>query len=185
MGGTFNPIHLGHLVMAESVLHSARADGMIFVPARQHPFKPDQNINNYEIRTAMVAKAIESNRRFLLEPSPPDLRYTIDLIDCLRDKYQTADFFLVIGSDIAEEFDSWHKYKEIEENIKIIIAARPGYRLRSRHEEVLKGAERIMVPQYDISSSDIRERVRSHMSIKYMVPEKVEEIIYKEGLYGA
>ena len=184
MGGTFNPVHMGHLVMAESVMHSIKAEGMVFVPARLHPFKGERQINNYKSRLAMVEAAIGSNRRFVLEKPPLDLQYTIDLIEYLRDKYITAEFSLVIGSDIIEEFVGWHKYEEIVQSVRIIIAARPGHRIRTRKDDnTLDGAERIMIPQYDISSSDIRERVRSRRSIKYMVPEAVEEIIYKEGLY--
>jgi len=183
MGGTFNPIHLGHLVMAEAVMHSVEADGMIFIPARMHPFKPEDNINNYVQRREMVEAALSDNHRFVLEDTPPDLQYTIDLIDYLKNKYPAVELLLIIGSDIVDEFESWHKYEEIVAGVRIVIAARPGYRLNTGPSGILKGAELIMIPQYDISSSDIRERVGSHMSIKYMVPAEVEEIIHKEGLY--
>ncbi|MCP4566376.1 MAG: nicotinate (nicotinamide) nucleotide adenylyltransferase [FCB group bacterium] len=183
MGGTFNPVHMGHLVMAEAVMHSVEADGMIFIPARLHPFKPDNHVNNYDQRREMVRAALSSNHRFVLEDSPPDLQYTIDLIDYLQGKYTAVELLLIIGSDLVEEFESWHKYEEIVDRIKIVIAARPGYSFNTAGNDVLKGAERIMIPQYDVSSCDIRERVRSRMSIKYMVPAEVEKIIYQEGLY--
>jgi len=183
LGGTFNPVHMGHLIMAESVMHSVNADGMLFVPAKWHPFKSNRQISNYNERVEMLKAAITDNIHFLLEEPPADSGYTIDLIDYLRTRYTAAEFFLVVGSDILEEFDTWYKHEEIEQSVRIVIAARPGYRLKGRDHSILKGAERIMIPQYDISSSDIRERVRSRLSIRHMVPEAVKKYIYEKGLY--
>lgn len=184
VGGTFDPIHLGHLIMAESVMHALDADGMLFVPARVHPFKSRVRLSNFAERMEMVKLAITGNDRFLAEEPPGDSGYTIDLIDYLRAKYQAADFFLPVGSDIMNEFGSWYRHEEIEQNIRIVIAARPGYRWKHRGDGILAGAERIRIPQYDISSSDIRRRVRLHMSITYMVPEAVAEYISRKGLYA-
>jgi nicotinate-nucleotide adenylyltransferase len=183
LGGTFNPVHMGHLIMAESVMHSVNADGMLFVPAKWHPFKSDRQISNYNERIEMLQVAIADNLRFLLEEPPADSGYTIDLIDCLRTKYPAAEFFLVVGSDILEEFDGWRRHEEIEQSVRIVIAGRPGHQLEGRDRNIISGAERIIIPQYDISSSDIRERIRSRMPIKYMVPETVERYIYEKKLY--
>lgn len=183
MGGTFNPIHLGHLIMAESVMHSLRADGMLFIPADRHHFKPEKELSNFAERVEMVRLAIEGNSRFLLEQPPTDSPFTIDLIDCLQNTYPAAEFFLPMGSDIIDEFDAWRRREEIEHRIRIVIAARPGYKLKTRTDGVLKGAERVMIPQYDISSSEIRRRVKARLSIRYMVPEAVRQYIHEKGLY--
>jgi nicotinate-nucleotide adenylyltransferase len=183
MGGTFDPVHFGHLIMAESVMNSLKADGMIFVPARRHPLKSDDKLSDYGDRAKMVELAIGGNNRFRLENPPDNSGYTIDLIDYMQNKYPKVGFFLPIGSDIIGEFDAWYKYEEIEQRIKIVIASRPGYRLKARGDNILGGAERIMIPQYDISSSDIRKRVRRHASIKYMAPEAVEDYIREKKLY--
>lgn len=183
LGGTFNPVHMGHLIMAESVMHSVNADGILFVPAKWHPFKSNRQISNYNERIEMLKAAIADNPCFLLEEPPADSGYTIDLIDCLRTRYPAAEFFLVVGSDILEEFEAWYKHEEIEQGVRIVIAARPGHQLEGRDRNILMVAERIMIPQYDISSRDIRERIRSRSSIRYMVPGAVEKYIYEKGLY--
>jgi len=183
MGGTFDPIHFGHLIMAESIMHSVRADGMLFVPARIHPFKPQTILTNYAERVEMVQLAIEDNRRFRLEEPPRHSGYTIDLIDHVRHRYPKSEFFLPVGSDILDEFESWHKGEEIARSIRIIVASRPGYRRANRDSQVLVGAEWMEIPQYDLSSTEIRKRVRMHLSVKYMVPAAVEKYILDRGLY--
>jgi nicotinate-nucleotide adenylyltransferase len=184
MGGTFDPVHLGHLIMAESVMHSVKADGMLFVPARSHPFKSSVRLSNYPDRVEMVTQAIVGNNRFLLEYPPENSAYTIDLIDYLQNKYPTAGLFLPVGSDIVDEFHAWYKFDEIVRRIKLVIAARPGYRIKKGNDEVLSGAELVMIPQYDISSTDIRKRVRMKQSITYMVPDAVARYIREKGLYA-
>ena len=183
MGGTFDPIHFGHLIMTESVMQSVNADGMLFIPARIHPFKPQTVLTNYIERVEMVRLAIEDNPRFRLDEPPRHSGYTIDLIDHLRHRYPNAEFFLPVGSDIVDEFESWHKGEEIASGIRIIVASRPGYRRTNRDVRSLAGAERVEIPQYDISSTEIRKRVRMHLSIKYMVPGAVEKYILDRGLY--
>lgn len=174
-------MHYGHLVMAESILHSMDADGMLFVPARNHPLKSDVSICNYEDRLKMMKLAIEGNSSFQIMEAP-DSPYTIDLIDYLKHQFHQTEFFLVIGSDLIDEFNIWHKHDEIVDSIRIIIAARPRYKF-GNFPKMLKTAEKIIVPQYDISSSEIRERIRAQMSIKYMVPRAVEKYIYEMRLY--
>ena len=183
MGGTFDPIHYGHLIMAESVMHSVNADGMLFVPARAHPFKAQEQLADYDHRARMVRLAIENNARFRLETPPPGCRYTVDLIDYLKNNYPATEFFLPVGSDIIEEFHAWYRHDDIERNIRIVIAARPGYRPKSVRRDVLKSAEQVVIPQYDVSSTEIRKRVASQMSIKYLVPDPVLEYIAQTGLY--
>jgi len=175
---------MGHLIMAEAVMHSLRADGMLFVPARSHPLKAHVELSNYPQRYEMVRLAISGNTRFCLEEPPEDSGYTIDLIDYLQSRYPKAKLFLTVGSDIIDEFDSWRLYREIESRIKIVIAARPGFRNKSRSDGVLDGAERIMIPQIDISSSDIRKRLKENRSITYLVPEAVERYIRETRLYA-
>jgi len=184
MGGSFNPIHLGHLIMAESVMHSLDADGMLFVPARTHPFKKDHNLAPYEDRIDMVRQAVADNNRFLIEEVPPESKYTLDLVFYLRDTYPRAQFSLVLGSDLIDEFHSWYKPDEIVQNVRIVIAARPGYKRKPGTEPILQGAEMVMIPQYDISSSEIRSRIESGLSIKYMVPEAVLSLINRKRLYA-
>lgn len=184
LGGSFNPVHIGHLIIAESALNSVEADGMIFVPARSHPFKSDAFLADYQDRVEMTRRAIAGNDRFRLEETPAGSKYTIDQIEYLRGRYPTAVFFLVLGSDIVEEFSTWYKYEKIEQSLKIVVAARPGYDIGSENRKGIKSAEYVMIPQYDVCSSDIRERIKSGMSIKYMVPEAVENYLTEKALYA-
>jgi nicotinate-nucleotide adenylyltransferase len=185
MGGTFNPIHIAHLIMAESLMHSLDADGMIFVAARIHPIKQDGSIvSSYDDRIAMIKLAIAGNNRFIQENGPEDSGYTIDLITHLQQQYPAAQFFLPIGSDLINEFDSWYKHDEIEKKIRIIVATRPGYAAKDRKDGVLGDAQRLMIPQFDISSSEIRKRLRAEQSVRYMIPELVEKYIAEKRLYA-
>ena len=184
MGGTFNPVHYGHLIMAETVQNSLHADGMLFIPARDHPFKADQELSNYDERCQMLNMAVNSNDRFLIEEPPENMPYTFDLVEYLRGRYPHAELFLVIGSDIIHEFSSWYKHEELEDSIRIVIAARPGFELNAHKNSVaLRSAERIMIPQLDISSSEIRRRVKAGLSIRYLLPDTVEKFIRENSLY--
>jgi nicotinate-nucleotide adenylyltransferase len=183
MGGSFDPIHFGHLIMAENVMHSLQARGMLFVPSVNHPLKPNHIMADQADRVAMVQAAIKGNPSFRLEEPPPGPGYTLDLIDCLRSRYPTADFFLAVGSDIVEEFSSWYKYEELAGCLRIVIAARPGYRFPAPGAGPLGAAERIIIPQVDISSSDIRRRVQRRLSLRYLVPDGVRKIIETRRLY--
>lgn len=184
VGGTFNPVHLGHLVMAEAVRESQNADGMLFVPARNHPFKSNDIVMaSYSDRLAMLDSAIAGNDRFYLEEPPQGPGYTINLLNYLKDLYPEVEFFLPIGSDIIEEFGSWHKHDEIIKMIRIVIADRPGYSILCKDNNILLSAERVDIPQYDVSSSNIRKRVKNRLSIRYMVTLPVEKYIREKGLY--
>lgn len=183
MGGTFDPIHFGHLVMAEAVMHSVRSDGMLFVPASVHPFKSNHELAGFEHRMEMVRRAIATNPRFHLEEPPPESKYTVDLIDYIRNRYPSADLFLPVGSDIVGEFEEWHKHEEIERTIRIIVAARPGFPEKPAARTSITGAEWVIIPQYDISSTEIRQRVRENLSIRYLVPDAVRAYILEKRLY--
>jgi nicotinate-nucleotide adenylyltransferase len=185
VGGTFNPIHLGHLILAESVRQTLNADGMLFVPARKHPLKSSEVLEStYPDRVTMVDLAIDSNPHFVREDPPENSEYTIDLVAGLRTKYPGAAFFLTMGADIIPEFDRWHRHLELVEMIDIVIADRPGWADFETKGTVLYKARRVHIPQYDISASGIREQVRSGRQITYLVPEAVETYIIEHGLYA-
>lgn len=170
--------------MAETIRQSCRADGMLFVPTRRHPLKPHTELSNYSARVAMIKAAIAGNDYFQFFSPPRDSGYTIDLLGYLCRKCPAAKFFLAIGSDIIDEFEQWYQYDEIIRTVEIVIAYRPGYVGSKRANKIMKNAKRISIPQCDISSTDIRKRVKTGRSIKYLVPAAVEKIIYNRGLYA-
>lgn len=170
--------------MAETIRQCCRADGMLFVPARCHPLKPHVELSNYSDRVDMLKAAIAGNDYFRFLSPSRNSGYTFDLLRHLHRRYPATKFFLAIGSDIMDEFEQWHKYDEIIRMVKIVIASRPGYTGTAGANKIMKNAKKISVPQCDISSTDIRRRVRTGRSIKYLVPPAVEKMIYSRGLYA-
>ncbi len=185
MGGAFNPIHFGHLAMANSLMQSLEASGMLFIPSIDHPLKNDCDLaSSFDDRLKMVSLAITDNDKFVIEHPPKTSPYTIDLIDYLQSKYPSARFFLPIGSDIIGEFHQWYKSSQIEQRVRIVIAVRPGFEPTPRPDGLLKGAEIINIPQLKIASRDLRQMIKSKISIKYLVPPQIENYIYERSLYA-
>lgn len=193
MGGTFDPIHYGHLVAAEGARFHFGLDRVIFVPAARPPHKGDRDITAPRHRLDMTLLATASNPNFQVSDveiirSGPS--YTIDTVIHFRENRPGAAVYFITGADAVLEILTWHRVEELLQVCSFIAATRPGYRLENLAES-LKGLppwyiERISsmeVPALAISSTDIRERVRKGMPIKYLLPEKVEEYLYANGLY--
>jgi len=194
MGGTFNPIHNGHLIIAEDVREKARLDKVLFIPSGQPPHKPGCEVAGAEHRFEMVRLAVGSNPHFeasRIEIDRNGLTYTINTLQELREDYgeETAIYF-IIGADVVPELVTWKEYEKVFRLCEFIAVLRPGYGETEFNEAIHrvskdKGARIHPVPSrlVDISSTDIRERCREGRSIKYLVPESVEWYIYKKGLY--
>jgi len=187
-GGTFNPPHIGHLIVAEFIREEANLDKIIFVPCSSPPHK--QNLNYLSQladplhRFEMVKIAIKSNPFF--EASDVEIKrggisYTIDTINQMLEEFPGHIFYLLIGADQFREFHTWRKPEEIVSKARLIVFNRPGFVIPE--SEFSRFAEFITVPNIDVSASTIRSRIRSGKSIKYLVPAEVEEYIYANGLY--
>ncbi len=193
MGGTFDPIHIGHLILAERVRDSKELDQVIFIPTGVNPLKKDKNISSSVHRLEMLRLAIESNPYFsisTIEIERGGLSYTIDTLRALRVKYKDDDLYFIIGSDIIFQLEKWKDFKELFKLCKFILVDRPGNEYKEIDEKIQElninyqlSFERITLPLMDISSSDIRNRVKSKKSIKYLVPTNVEDYIKKHKLY--
>lgn len=196
MGGTFDPVHYGHLVVAEEVFAALDLAEMLFVPAGEPPHKPDRVITAAQHRLAMLELAIASNPHFsisrvdLVRPGPS---YTVETLRLLREQLgeQTALYF-VIGWDSLEYLLTWYDPAGILAQLSYLVAVRrPGYNedegYRDELETRLPGLkQRLLVvaaPQFDISSTDLRQRVAERRPIKYQVPESVEKYIRQYTLY--
>lgn len=196
MGGTFDPIHYGHLAVAEEVRASLDLAEMVFIPAGEPPHKPGLHITPAQDRAEMVRLAIASNPRFTLsrvDLDRPGPSYTSETVRLLRQEWgeQTAIYF-VIGWDSLEELHTWHEPEAILEQIAYLVAVhRPGYVEAEHYREQLeanlpgisKRLRTVPAPQLDISATDLRQRVAQHRPIKYQLPEAVEEYIIEHGLY--
>lgn len=192
LGGTFDPIHIGHLVAAEEVRAQLRLDRVIFVPAGLPPHKLTDYISPVDYRLAMVKLAVASNPYFTVSRVDIDRFgpcYTVDTIELLRDEWgPDVELYFIMGSDCLADMLTWHKPERLIRLCRLAVMERPDYRVDMEQlERLLPGitsrVHLINSPQLDISSTDIQRRVRDGLPIKYQVPEAVENYIYKHELY--
>ncbi|MDD5659790.1 MAG: nicotinate-nucleotide adenylyltransferase [Actinomycetota bacterium] len=197
MGGTFNPVHHGHLVTAGEALNQFRLDKVIFVPSGDPPHKNSREEIISEHRYLMTVIATSSNKNFFISRIEIDRKgksYTIDTIKELKKIYgQSANLYFITGADAILEILSWKKTHEIIQLCSFIAATRPGYdisKIQELKKKLFKKAkndiEKIFVmevPALAISSTDIRKRVKEKRPIDYLVPEGVSNYILKHGLY--
>lgn len=186
-GGTFDPVHLGHLVVAEEIREQFGLDKVIFVPAAQPPHKGPGSVTDPWVRYKMVALAIADNPHF--EVSDIEIRhlgksYTIDTIHELKDRYgPDYQIFFIMGADSLLEMPTWKDPEGILNSCAVIVTTRPGFDLNRVDPHYRNRVQLVRVTPIDISSTEIRRRVREGRSIKYLVPRKVEEYIHKERVY--
>ncbi|MCC5911570.1 MAG: nicotinate-nucleotide adenylyltransferase [Clostridiaceae bacterium] len=194
MGGTFDPIHLGHLFIAETALREVQLDKIIFVPTGTPPHKYHRLITDGYHRLVMTSMAINSNEKFYLsdiEINRSGDSYTIDTIKyMLKQHKEPTEFHFIIGSDAFVEIETWKNYIELFHLIKFVVTTRAGYDNEELNDKInyLKetySAEviKMSIPNLEISSSDLRNRIKEERSIKYMVTEDVERYIQKNYLY--
>jgi nicotinate-nucleotide adenylyltransferase len=198
MGGTFNPIHYGHLVTAEEALSQFKLDKVIFMPSGKPPHKEDSEILPPEERYLMTVIATASNPFFIvsrLEVERKGPSYTIDTITQLRQEYgNQTDIYFITGADAVWEILTWKDADQLAEMCTFIAATRPGYSLEKfkRLHVLPQGKERpkgkpkvyiMEIPALAISSTEIRKRVRENRPIRYLLPEGVANYIYKSGFW--
>lgn len=190
MGGTFDPIHQGHLVTAEEALWQFDLDLVLFVPTGQPWMKHEVAVSPAEDRYLMTVIATASNPQFgvsRLEIDRDGPTYTVDTLRALRDQYgEETELFFITGADAMLEIFHWKDQEEALKLAHFIAATRPGYDIArfeadgaSRHPRVSV----MHVPALAISSTDVRERVGKGLPIRYLVPEGVKTYIDKAGLY--
>jgi nicotinate-nucleotide adenylyltransferase len=182
--GSFNPIHTGHLIIAESILLQKEIDKVWFVVSPQNPFKKSQGLLNETSRFFLTQLAVENNEHFgasNIEFSLPKPSYTIDTLTYLKEKHPTHTFSLLMGGDNLEHFEKWKNYETIIENYKIYVYKRPD----ASNQNLLNHPNIIIldVPMIEISSTLIRSRIQKKESIRYLVPDVVREEIEKSGFY--
>jgi len=194
MGGTFDPIHYGHLVTAEASRAGFGLAEVVFIPSGNPPHKRDRSVTPPEHRYLMTVLATSTNPFFRVSRTEIDRvgpSYTVDTIEEIRAEVgpETLIYFIT-GADAVMELMTWNRPQEILEQCELIAATRPGYPpadIRRLHEAIpTVSAARVHtleVPALAISSSDIRRRVQGGEPIKYLVPETVEQYVLKSGLY--
>lgn len=195
LGGTFDPVHLGHLLIAEESRSGLQLDQVLFVPAGRPWLKEGQPLTDACHRVRMVELAISSNPHFQVrrdEIDRPGLSYTVDTLEGLRSELPAGtDLYFILGLDAFEIFHRWKAPERILELCRLVVVSRPGYaveerdRLLARHRGQDDRICLLPVNSVDFSSTEIRRRAAEGVSFRYQVPEAVERYILKHDLYGA
>ena len=177
-GGTFDPIHHGHLIVAREALEKLGAEQVIFIPARVSPLRKTAPVARDEVRLLMIKAAIESEPGFavddceLLRPPPS---YTIDTIEQIRQRNNEATIYCLIGEDNVDRLTKWRRFADLEKMVRLVVLDRSGQQPHHAYPIIRR--------KIDISATEIRKRVATGRSIRYFVPPAVEEIIRREKLY--
>lgn len=184
-GGTFDPPHIGHLILAADAVDALRLDKLIFVPAWAQPFKVDTPaVADAADRLEMVRLAVGGDPRYAVEDTEirrEGLSYTVDTLEEIARRNTKAELFLLIGQDTLEGFSGWKRPDRIRELAKLALMTRSVP--NSDTAVAVKGVVTISTRRVDVSSTEIRERLASGKSIKGFVPEPVERFIAARGLY--
>ncbi len=177
-GGTFDPIHHGHLILARDALDQLHLDSLLFIPAARSPHKPGQTPSAGDLRAEMIRAAIEGEPRFCLDElelarSAPS--YTVETIEALRQREPESEFVFLIGEDNVVQLPTWHRFAELSRMVQFTVLDRSGLQTEHPYPTVRR--------HIDISATDIRNRVARGQSIRYLVPAAVEDLIRERQLY--
>jgi nicotinate-nucleotide adenylyltransferase len=177
-GGTFDPVHHAHLILAREAIETLGLEKVILVPAAISPLKKAAPIASGDVRLAMLRAAIKGQPEFevdeceLLRPPPS---YTIDTVGEIHRRERDAVLYWLIGDDNVEQLPQWHRFNELEKLVRFVVLDRTGKQRTHSYQLIHR--------RIDISATEIRRRVAQHQSIRYLVTESVEEIIQREKLY--
>lgn len=181
LGGTFDPPHIGHLVMAEEVYQKLSLDEIWFIPSAEPPHKDEAKVLAQD-RLEMLSVATSDVDYFKINTIELDRKgksYTIDTIQSLQASYPKDQFYFIIGADMVEYLPHWHKIDQLVEMIQFVGVKRPDFEIKSPYPVIA-----LDTPVIEVSSTMIRERLKKNQSIRYLVPKPVLTVIKEKGLYG-
>ncbi|HDZ86508.1 hypothetical protein LCGC14_1021770 [marine sediment metagenome] len=193
MGGTFDPIHFGHLVTAQEAHSYFGLDKVIFMPTGIAPHKEPSKISEAKQRYVMTVMATSDNEAFDvsdIEVNKTTPSFTIETLTELKKQFPDSDFYFITGADAIMEILTWKEPEKMVRMAKFVAATRPGFSL-TQFRELIKDIQpapevfELEVPALAISSTDIRKRVREERPIRYLLPDKVWRYIYSKGFYRA
>ena len=194
MGGTFDPIHIGHLILGEAAWRQFRLDEVWFMPAGNPPHKRHRDGRaTDDQRVDMVRLAIQSNPHFvlsLIEMNPDGYSYTYRTLQKLREQYPQTDWYFIMGADSLTDFDTWREPQRITDSCQVVVATRNQmdetacqHLLEQRRNEFHHDFFRLDTPNLDVSSAHLREMICAGESIRYYTPDRVLDYIQKNRLY--
>jgi len=181
--GSFNPIHIGHLIIADQVVAHTEIDKIWFVVSPHNPLKDAQSLLNEYDRLYLVNLAIQDNPKFRasnVEFHLPKPSYTVDTLAYLTEKFPLEKFYVIIGSDSFQNIHRWKNYEHLLEHYSFVVYRRPGSDIGETHGADVKILD---LPMLQISSTYIREQVRTYKSIRYLVPDNVQQYIETNNYY--
>ena len=184
LGGTFDPPHFAHLVLAQTALDELKLDEIWFIPAFRPPHKRGERVSPFAQRLAMLRLAVRGNKRFkvlTIEKEKGGLSYTVETLPLLRQKHPNTQIFLLLGSDNLSELGGWREPEKVFSMAQPVFAHRP--RTEKTAPPWLEHAVWLSNPRMEISATNLRALVRTGQSIRYLVPEAVERYIQKKRLY--
>ena len=189
-GGTFDPVHYGHLRLAEEAREAANLERVLFVPANASPFRLQEPLSAPHHRLQMLRLATADNPAFEvseLEIQRGGVSYTIDTVVAIRNQYPEATLFLILGADALQGFMQWRSPDAIVRECSLLVGGRPAYELQAilerLPETIRQRAQPVAMPLLDISAHTIRQRVRAGRSIRYLTPPDVIKYIQQHRLY--
>lgn len=190
-GGTFDPPHLGHLIIAQDLMIHTGLDRVLFLPTRTPPHKSAAGVSDAQHRLSMLELALADDPRFAIsrvDLDRPAPSYTADSLEILGREYPNAALFFLMGADSLRDLPLWHEPDRIARQTRFVVARRPGVELDP--DEVVRQVpeaegkiEIVDIPLIDISSRELRRRVRQGFPIRYYVPTAVERYVEEHGLY--
>lgn len=192
LGGTFDPVHYGHLLIAQSAAEEFLLDEVIFLPTGKSPHKSASQVTEPDLRCEMVQIAIEGNPKFsisTIEANNSVVNYTYMTLQKFHHMYQDAQLFFIMGEDALDDFLEWKRPDEICQLASVLVAVRNeiGTELKGKIDRMNKmlssDIHMLHAPNFSISSREIRERIYSGKSVKYMLPDQVNAFIQAHFLY--
>jgi len=195
LGGTFDPVHRGHLALAGEVCGQKKLTGALFVPSIRHPFKQGQCQASFSDRVAMLRLAVENHECFLVSEIEVEMDlsgYTLDTVRACKQRYPRAEFSFIVGADILGELKRWHNPEQILREVRILVGSRPPYdkkQLVTQKQFAAFPFDRIeLVPTslVDLSSTEVRQKIEDNISLDELdrlIPSKVRQYIQQRRLY--
>ena len=189
LGGTFDPVHRGHLALAREICEQKKLTGALFLPSIRHPFKQGQCEASFSDRVAMLRLAVKNHECFLVSEIEVEMSlsgYTLDTVRACKQRYPRAEFSFIVGADILGELKQWHDPEQILREVRILVGSRPPYDKKQLAAFPSDRIELVPTSLIDLSSTEVRQKIGDNISpdeLDMLIPSKVRQYIQQRRLY--